>query len=33
MKQLNKDEVREAVRSHYGETAEGCCGGAGPERN
>jgi SAM-dependent methyltransferase len=27
MKQLNKDEVREAVRSHYGETVEGCCGG------
>lgn len=31
MKQLNKDEVREAVRSHYGKTAEGCCGGPAPK--
>lgn len=30
MKQLNKDEVREAVRSHYGKTAENCCGGPAP---
>jgi arsenite methyltransferase len=31
MKQLNNDEVREAVRSHYGKTAEGCCGGPAPK--
>ncbi len=31
MKQLNKDEVRETVRSHYGKTAEGCCGGPAPK--
>ena len=30
MKQLNKDEVREAVRIHYGKAAEGCCGGPAP---
>jgi arsenite methyltransferase len=31
MKQYNNDEVREAVRSHYGKTAEGCCGGPAPK--
>ena len=31
MKHLNKDEVREAVRGHYGKTAEGCCGGPVPK--
>ena len=31
MKQLEKDEVRAAVRSHYGRTAEGCCGGPAPK--
>jgi hypothetical protein len=27
MKQLNNNEIREAVRSHFGKTAGGCCGG------
>ncbi len=27
MKQYNINEIHEAVRSHYGKTAEGCCGG------
>ncbi|WP_316365585.1 hypothetical protein [Candidatus Thiodiazotropha sp. CDECU1] len=31
MKQLNNDEVCEAIRSQYGYTAEGCCGGPAPE--
>nr|MBS0020031.1 arsenite methyltransferase [Gammaproteobacteria bacterium] len=31
MNQLNNDEVREAVRSHYGKTAGGCCGGPAPK--
>lgn len=31
MKQLNKDEVHEAVRHHYGNTAKGCCGGPAPK--
>jgi len=31
MKQHNNNEIREAVRSHYGESAEGCCGGPAPE--
>lgn len=31
MKQLNHNEVREAVRRHYGDVAQGCCGGVAPE--
>ncbi|WP_027185239.1 arsenite methyltransferase [Desulfovibrio inopinatus] len=31
MKQLNNDEIRDAVRNHYGKTAEGCCGGPVPK--
>jgi arsenite methyltransferase len=31
MKKLNNNEVRDAVRSHYGKTAEGCCGGSAPK--
>ena len=31
MKQLNYDEVRDAVRGHYGKTEEGCCGGPAPK--
>ncbi len=31
MKQLNNDEIRNAVRGHYGKTAEGCCGGPVPK--
>lgn len=31
MKQLNNDEIREAVCSHYGKTAGGCCGGPAPK--
>jgi SAM-dependent methyltransferase len=31
MKQLNNDEIRDAVRGHYGKTAEGCCGGPAPK--
>lgn len=31
MKPLNKGEVHEAVRSHYGKAAEGCCGGPAPK--
>jgi arsenite methyltransferase len=30
MKQLSNDEVREAVRSHYGKTTIACCGGPAP---
>jgi SAM-dependent methyltransferase len=31
MKQLDNNEIRKAVRSHYGNTAKGCCGGPAPE--
>ena len=31
MKQLNNDVIRDAVRGHYGKTAEGCCGGPAPK--
>lgn len=31
MKQLNNDEIRNAVRGYYGKTAEGCCGGPAPK--
>lgn len=31
MKQLNNDQVRETIRNHYGETAQGCCGGPAPK--
>jgi len=30
---LNSDEIRKAVREHYGNTAEGCCGGPAPEES
>lgn len=31
MKERNNDEIREAVRSHYGTTGSGCCGGPAPK--
>ncbi|WP_428625264.1 arsenite methyltransferase [Sedimenticola sp.] len=31
MEQLNSDEIRDAVRSHYGKIAESCCGGLSPK--
>ncbi len=31
MRQHNNNEIHEAVRSHYGKTAERCCGGPTPE--
>ena len=31
MKRLDNNEIRQAVRSHYGNTAVGCCGGPAPE--
>lgn len=31
MKRLDNNEIRQAVRSHYGKTAAGCCGGPAPE--
>ncbi|MEW6586504.1 MAG: arsenite methyltransferase [Nitrospirota bacterium] len=31
MKNLNNDEIRNAVRNHYGKTAGGCCGGPAPK--
>jgi SAM-dependent methyltransferase len=31
MKQLNNNDIHEAVRNHYGKTAQGCCGGPAPE--
>jgi SAM-dependent methyltransferase len=31
MKQLNNNKIRDAVRGHYGKTAEGCCGGPAPK--
>lgn len=31
MKDLDTNEIREAVRSHYGKTAAGCCGGPAAE--
>lgn len=31
MKRLENNQIREAVRSHYGKTAAGCCGGPAPE--
>jgi SAM-dependent methyltransferase len=30
MKQLNTNEIHEAVRNHYGKTTKGCCGGPAP---
>jgi SAM-dependent methyltransferase len=30
MKNLSNYEIRDAVRNHYGKTAEGCCGGPAP---
>ncbi|WP_409526176.1 hypothetical protein [Nitrincola sp. MINF-07-Sa-05] len=31
MKDLNTNEIREAVRNHYSKTAAGCCGGPAAE--
>ncbi|KAB2888788.1 MAG: arsenite methyltransferase [Desulfobulbaceae bacterium] len=31
MKRFDNNAIREAVRSHYGKTAAGCCGGSAPK--